>query len=227
MNLSTLALIMAHPDDAELLCYGTIKKYLQENFNVYLLIVCNGKQGISVKDKDRLERDSIDTDIRARETLKAFEGLNVQIEFLGYNDSHIQMNNQLISDIERYLIKISPEILITHYVEGSGFDHQDHVVTGQCVLNASVRLSGLKKILMPEPLQSFKIAFNPNFFVNITDFFEDKINAINVHKSQAGRVYLTREFHLLRCQRNALSAGADYYRNGMLFESFVSKIIHV
>lgn len=226
-NQPVLAVVMAHPDDAELLCFGTIKKYLQDGYKIYLFIVCNGEYGISVKDKQRLGKDSIDTRIRAQETINAFAGLDVQVEFLDYRDSHIKMENQLISDIEKRLAQIHPEILMTHYVETSGFDHQDHIVIGQCALNISLRLSALKMILMPEPINSFKIDFNPNFFVNITEYFEEKMAAINAHKSQAGRVYLMREFHLLKCQKNALAAGTDYYRKGLFFESFVSKIIQL
>jgi N-acetylglucosamine malate deacetylase 1 len=223
----TLAIVMAHPDDAELLCFGTIRKYLQDGYKVYLFIVCSGEYGISVQDKQRLGKDSIDTQVRAQETLEAFQDLDVQVKFLGYKDSHIQMNNQLISDIEKHLAEVRPEILITHYVEASGFDHQDHTVTGQCTLNASVRLTGLRTILMSEAIQSFKMDFKPNFFVNITDYFEQKMVAINAHKSQAGRVYLMESFHLLRCQRNALAAGTDYYRDGLLFEGFISKTIRI
>ena len=47
----TVMSIMAHPDDAELRCFGTLCKYQDMGYFCINLIVCNGESGISFTDK--------------------------------------------------------------------------------------------------------------------------------------------------------------------------------
>ena len=42
MNKKKLCVIVAHPDDAEVLCYGTIQKYLRKGWFCRILIVTSG-----------------------------------------------------------------------------------------------------------------------------------------------------------------------------------------
>lgn len=218
-----LVVVMAHPDDAELLCFGTILKYLKRGYIVDIIIACNGENGISLNDKKQQDIIKLGSSIRLQESLNAFVGTSVKLKNLGYEDGNIQLNGKLISDIESNLHQLNPEILISHYVETSGLDHQDHRVVGQACMNASLRCKSLKLLLQAQPLSS-NIDFSPNYFVNISDEFDRKIKALECHESQQGRAYLTKEYHLSRCRENA-NRVAYQDKKGILFESFFSKLV--
>ena len=51
--LSRVCVVMAHPDDAELLCAGTMFRLSESGSAMSLVVVSNGCGGISVKDQDR------------------------------------------------------------------------------------------------------------------------------------------------------------------------------
>jgi LmbE family N-acetylglucosaminyl deacetylase len=218
-----LVVIMAHPDDAEILCFGTILKYLKKGYTVDIITVCSGENGISLADRQHKDIRKLHSSIRHQESLRAFEGTSAILKNLEYEDGNIQLNGKLISDIELNLHQLNPQVLITHYVEPSGLDHQDHRIVGQACVNASLRCKSLKILLQAEPLCS-RINFFPNYFINISNEFDRKIEALKCHESQKGRDYLTKEYHLLRGRQNANKVTYQSEKE-MLFESFYSLVI--
>ena len=83
----------------------------------------------------------------------------------------------------------------TVYVMNRSDAHSDHRVTFDAVMacTKSFRYPFIKKVLMYECLSETEFApalhekiFIPNYFVNISDFLEEKINAMNVYKSELG-----------------------------------------
>ena len=75
-----VAIVLAHPDDAELRCYGTICRYLDDGKECILLIASSGEHGISVKEEQGTN-DLLEKELREKETLLAFEELPISIHF--------------------------------------------------------------------------------------------------------------------------------------------------
>lgn len=213
--------VMAHPDDAELTCFGTLLHYLDHGYQAHVLIVCTGEHGISVHDKEQGDIQRLGKQLRFQESEAAFAGSGVALQALGYEDSQFSLDTVLISAIEKRLHMIQPTILLTHFVNSTGADHQDHSIVGQACMNVAVRCPSIQLILQAQPLQDIRSQFKPNYFVDITKFFEQKMTALAAHQSQAGRAYLTREYHHVRGRVNALGAGTLFFEQGKLFESFV------
>lgn len=211
--------VLAHPDDAELTCFGTLLKYVAQGHEVKVIIACTGERGISIPERKH-STQRLEQSLRYQESLRAFSATGIEVETLAYEDGSLAFNCDLISAIETKLRTSQPDILLTHFVCANGNDHQDHYVLGQTCVNAALRCKSLKKLLHAEPLQPVKCDFMPNYFVNITDYFERKIQALSEHTSQQGRAYLTREFHLTRSRNNALAAATEFHTQGLLFESF-------
>lgn len=222
----TVSLIMTHPDDAEILCMGTILKFLDKGYNINVNIVCSGNMGISVQERDSIGVSGIDEDVRSSETLNAFNQYEkIKLNFLGFKDGKIKQDIELTSAIERVLIHDKPDIVITHFNDLSGNDHQEHAIVSKSTTNAINRLKKIEMVLYAQPIFSHKTSFSPNFFVDITHYFNDKIKALSFHKSQAGRFYLSKKFHLMRCEMNALNSAVENYTDGKLFESYISEIV--
>ena len=93
------AIVAAHPDDAEILCFGTIARLLSDGCKVHLIIVCDGNRGISVDDQARLGIESLSPDLRSSEVADAFKGYDVALDFLGFRDD-VALCGPLISKIE-------------------------------------------------------------------------------------------------------------------------------
>lgn len=216
-----LLVVLAHPDDAEILCFGTIRKFLEQGCRVSLLIVCAGDTGISITEQERSGQTKIKDALRYEEALAAFAGSGVEIQSLGFADGDLQLNTALISAVERVMRRLNPDALITHFIDHGGTDHQNHMTVGHASINAAVRTRSLRLILHPEPL-SKRTLFTPNYFVDITPYFESKIKALSNHQTQAGRPYLTSEYHYARCKYNASRLGFDKPSGGPLFEAFYS-----
>lgn len=214
-----VAIILAHPDDAELRCYGTICKYIDEGKKCHLLIMSSGEHGIAIKDETNVT-SLLEYNLRERETLAAFSNLNIKLIFLHQKDGYMQYGRDLIHTIEKVLMRIQPEILITHYPDLYGADHQDHTAVGKSVLNCSSRIQSVKKILLCDPLKSVRSHFVPNYFVDITQYYEKKKLALKCQKSQSGRFYLQDDFHRIKGLYYSANVSYADAENGHIYEAY-------
>lgn len=218
MSKNILA-VFAHPDDCELKAFGTLRKYQDLGYNVFLLIACCGSGGISVQDQEQKNINVVQEN-RISETEKALENYNFNIKVLNYNDGNIFLSRDLIIDIEKVVKKIMPEIIITHFYDIMGVDHQDHASVSKATINVASRCSFVNKILLCEPLMTLRSSFTPNVFVDITTHFEEKIEALQKHNSQHGRFYLERIYQENKASFYAGSASYDDLKAAKKYEAF-------
>lgn len=217
-NNTTCAVVMAHPDDAEIGCMGAMLLLKERGWDVHLLIVGSGEHGISVTDRADLS-EVFEQTLRLRESRASFEDTGVHLECLLQQDGSLTCNIALISAIEKVLRRVQPSLLITHHIDETGIDHQDHSAVARATMNASIRTASIQTILHCEPHLS-RTSFLPNVFVDITPHMERKLTALACHESQAGRVYLSRTFHLNRGLRNAHKAATRFLTEERYFEAF-------
>ena len=220
-----LLLVMAHPDDAEILCFGTIARHLAAGGKAHLLVICGGDGGVAVRDAERAPSPDALSQTRRNESLDAFRGLDLSIEFEGRRDGAIVVDRDLISLVERVMLRVEPRTVITHAIDHSGADHQDHTAIGRATTNAVRRSRSVTQLLYPEP-EALGASFTPTCFIEIGDHFDAKMAALACHRSQAGRTYLTREFHRQRGLSNALRVGPGHFEAGRVFEAFqIAKVV--
>lgn len=182
-----LLVLMAHPDDAEILCYGTIRKYISAGWECRIAIATDGSRGAC----DRM-----------KETGAAFADVNVSICCLELEDGNIQFSIDSISRIRDEIDRYSPNCIITHFPETSGIEHQDHIAVGKAVINSAFRTSGvLEKVLLAEPLLISGTSFTANYYVDITDWYENKLMALSKHVSQKEKFYMSESFSDLRAHQ--------------------------
>ena len=141
-------------------------------------------------------------------------------EEVNYNDGNIFLSRDLIIDIEKVVKKIMPEIIITHFYDIMGVDHQDHASVSKATINVASRCSFVNKILLCEPLMTLRSSFTPNVFVDITTHFEEKIEALQKHNSQHGRFYLERIYQENKASFYAGSASYDDLKAAKKYEAF-------
>lgn len=184
--------VVAHPDDEVLGCGGTIAKHtFEKNHEVHVLILA---EGITARDDERdlskRKDDLLNLKIASE---KATEILGVSsLSLLKYPDNRMDSIERLdiIKTIETYIDKIKPEIVYTHHPSDLNIDHR---ITSDAVVTACRPYPGqfVKQILFFEVLSSTEwninnsqSAFLPNWFENIIDTLDKKIEALKCYGSE-------------------------------------------
>lgn len=194
----TALTIFAHPDDAEISCFGFLAKLRKQGWRVVVLIVTRGENGANPAEWDRR--------VEARE---AADLIGAELLFGNFPDGFVARNSELISWLEQVLEDQRPEVIVTHHVGESRFAHQDHVAVEAAVQIAVRRADWTPTLLLAEGPDNDP-GFRPNWFVDISDEFETKLAAIGLHASQGRKYYMQPDYHELRSRRWGMSVLARH-----------------
>jgi N-acetylglucosamine malate deacetylase 1 len=183
MKLDILVLA-AHPDDAELGCAGTIARHVAAGYKVGIVDYTQGELGT---------RGTVET--RAQEAAEAarIQGVSVR-ENLKLRDGFFQNDEQHQLKVIQAIRKYQPEIVLAN----ARIDrHSDHGRAARLSYDATF-LSGLAKInsvddkgfkqdpWRPKVVYHFiqSILVQPDLIVDISDYWEIKLKAIQAFKTQ-------------------------------------------
>ena len=186
-HLMNVLAVGCHPDDLEIACSGTLAKYAQLGHNVFMCHVANGNRGHAVIMPDELR------DIRAKEAQKSGKHIGAkEVISLDVNDLEVNSYDQdtvkKLIDVIRYT---KPDVIITH----SPQDYmKDHIEVSKMVFDASFSSSvphmfteheAYGKIPPIYYMDAFAgVDFMPEEYVDISDFIDLKLEALNFHESQ-------------------------------------------
>ncbi len=170
--------MMAHPDDAEILCGGTLIKLVDQGYRVGIVDFSKGEMGTRGTPEQRAEEAKCAAGIM---------GIDVRVN-LEFPDAHIENTVENRRAVVRTIREYSPHIIITH--DGNN-RNPDHTHTSFLVKEAAFT-AGLKKYdTGQDPHRPNKILYcieyfeiSPTFHVNITEQFERKMQAISCYRSQ-------------------------------------------
>lgn len=179
---------MAHPDDPELACGGTIALWTKHD-NVYNIVVSCGEKGTWHKDAAPLKV----AHNRESEAKKAARYLGVKkVIFLRHPDGEISNISTLKVELAAIIRSIKPYTIVTHDPWRRQF-HPDHRATGFAVIDAIMIARDwhfypfLKEIGLnvhrPKELL-LTPTDKPTLVNDITLTFSKKIKAIRLHASQ-------------------------------------------
>lgn len=220
-NPQRVMAVFAHPDDAELLCFGLLKRLARAGASIKIVIVSDGSKGVAVGKHAPHDLPLI----RMDETQAALAGVTGDVLTLSQPDGVLRMDADLMTNIETMILHHRPELVVSHYVDPMGIDHNDHRVIGAAVRNICYRKPFVKTMLSCEPIQPHT-DFNPTLFVEITAQFEEKCAALEMHASQAGRIYLSPEYTRSRASRWMRLDSEHSVPTPGLFEAFrVEKMV--
>jgi LmbE family N-acetylglucosaminyl deacetylase len=199
--------VFAHPDDAELCCYGTLAKWMALGAEVHVLVVTRGGQTTSPAAAERVS-----------ETLKASQLADYLMISEDFPDGHLQCNTELVALTDRYLRELDPALVVTHYPQPVGEGHQDHLAVAQAVQNSVRRNQRVKWLLFAEP-PTHPGDFRPNLFIDITPHLELKKKAVALHQSEKSKAYMLAEGVETRARWWAFQSYVEGYQ-GRAFEAF-------
>lgn len=202
-----IAAVGAHPDDIELLCGGTMAKYVQKGHRVTFIIATNGEAGSPAISKDDIDhpdrngRTKISTaptiskkEIAAIRHEEAKEGARIigaDLIWLGYPDEFLFDTEETRLAVLGALRKSGAEVVFAHYAD---LYNPDHNTIGKIVNDVGALLPHRNIPTESPPLEKNPylyfmdtitgIGFDPDQYVDITDVFEIKMKALLAHKSQ-------------------------------------------
>ena len=166
----------AHPDDMELEAGGTLAKFIKKGYDVYLLILTSG----GYTDMDG--KTYFDEQLK-NEALNASKILGIkEVIFFDYQTTDLPSGGKIVARVDEIVDKIKPDVFISHHPFDS---HQDHKAASDIMFAVS-RQGRVKNVLSGStlPYRPNVFAFRPQFFVDITDTIEIKMDAIRAYETQ-------------------------------------------
>ncbi len=188
--------VLAHPDDPEFFCGGTVARWASEGDLVSYLLLTSGDKGADEPGVDPAALASR----REVEQRAAADVLGVgQVHFLRRPDGTLEPDLELRRDICREIRRVRPEVVIgcdptTIFPRRTRINHADHRAAGWATIDAIYPAAGsalyfpelLEEGLLPVKVKTVYLAGSqsPDTSVDVTSHFDRKIEALRCHVSQ-------------------------------------------
>lgn len=190
--------VVAHPDDAEFMCAGTVAKWAAAGCDVTYVVITKGDKG---SEDPEMTPERL-AEVREAEQRAAGEILGVKaFEFLGFEDAYLEPSLAVRREITRVVRRYRPEIVITfdpttRFFRDEYVNHPDHRAAGEATADA-VFPSARDRLTFPDLLEAglephkvrelwLGLTESPNLRVDIGDTLEQKKQALLAHPSQLG-----------------------------------------
>jgi LmbE family N-acetylglucosaminyl deacetylase len=221
---------MAHPDDVDFGCAGTVATWVDQGIEVGYALVTRGETG----GFDETPREEMPI-LREAEQRAAASILGVkQVEFLdGYTDGVVTASIELRRDITAAIRRFRPDRVLTQsplrrWERLAGPSHPDHLAVGEATTCAvypdSRNPFAFAELLEQRGLQPWTVREiwysggpSPDYAVDITEAYPRKLEALRAHATQTRHMDNLDE--ILR-ERTAALAKASGLPEGRLAEAY-------
>ncbi len=180
--------VLAHPDDAELLCAGTLARARQDGAAIALCVLCRGDKGQPTRPIPDL------ASVRRREMNAAARLLKTELFCLGVPDSTLVDDNATRRKLTEVFRRFRPTLALAHSVEDY---HPDHRAAGALAEAASWFCASRGFRTRSRPLAGppalwwtdtlGMAGFQPSFLIDISAHLALKQRMLACHKSQLAR----------------------------------------
>ena len=222
-----ILVIVAHPDDIEAHCAGTVARLIERGEQVRYVLVTSGNRGTD----DRTITAEAIADRRESEQLAAARIVGVEeVRFLGYDDSDLLFHApRLREDLTAIIREERPRTIITHdpYPGNGSLDscaiYPDHTTLGLMTFQAAY-LCSPGPLFYPEQLQNgldphrvemlyLIMSDRPDTVVDIESVWDTRMDALRQHKSQ-GRDHPDLEIFFRRIASDLGAKGGYQFAEG-------------
>lgn len=180
--------VVAHPDDAELLCAGTLARAKEDGAKIGACVMCKGDKGQPNKPIRNL------TAVRRSEMRAAAKILGTELFLAEFSDATLADGYPWRLKLIEIFRQFKPTLVLAHAPEDY---HPDHKAASQLAEAASwscaSRGQKTKTPAMDSPPELWWMdtinmsGFMPEFYVDISRQFEIKKRMLSCHKSQLAR----------------------------------------
>jgi LmbE family N-acetylglucosaminyl deacetylase len=193
-----IAVVVAHPDDAEFICAGTIARWVDEGHEVVYVLLTSGDKG-SADPEMTPQKLAATREAEQREAARILGARDVI--FMRYPDGELEPNLELRREIVRIIRRLKPDVVgcqdpTVRWVDTQYINHPDHRAAGEATL-AAVFPAARDRMnfpeLLAEGLEPHKVreiylagALTPDVAIDVTAYMERKLESLRAHVSQIG-----------------------------------------
>jgi LmbE family N-acetylglucosaminyl deacetylase len=189
--------VLAHPDDVDFGCSGTVATWSAAGTEVTYCIVTDGDAG----GFDETPRHEMGPLRQAEQRAAAKEVGVGDVRFLGHPDGRLELTLDLRRDIARVIRQVRPQRVLTsspeRFWDRIGASHPDHMTVGESTLRAvypdARNPFAFPELLADEGLAAWTVSEvwltaspRADHAVDVTDVVDRKFAALHSHVSQVG-----------------------------------------
>ena len=182
--------IFAHPDDAEIVCAGTLSLLKNAGWSVHIATLAPGDKGTAEYNREDITR------IRKAEATEAAKLLDATYYCLDFEDVYIMYSRESVEKTTSLLRQIRPSVVLTHSPNDYMVDHEmtSKIVQTACFSTGIMNLGISEATFEPVPYlyycdameakDIFGRPIHASLFVDITSEISMKEKMLSCHGSQ-------------------------------------------
>ena len=224
--------IFAHPDDAEILCTGTLSLLKKAGWSVHIATLAPGDKGTAEYNREEISK------IRKAEAAAAAALIDATYHCLEFEDIYIFYNKDTINSTAALLRRVKPSLVFTSPPADYMVDHEmaSRIAQTACFCMGMRNLEVDEKPFEPVPYLYYcdplegkdKLGkkVQPSVYVDITSEIEMKQKMLECHESQRNwlREHHKMDEYILAMKRFSKQRGSEIGRD--YAEGFVQHLGH-
>ncbi len=180
--------VVAHPDDAEYLCAGTLARAKRDGATIGICVLCKGDRGQLAKPIANL------TAVRRREMAAAAKLLGAVLLRGEFGDGQLLDGPAQRKKLTELYRRFRPTLVLAHWKEDYHSDHRAAGALAEAVswFSASAGHKTRTGAMKRQPALWWMdtmnmIGFEPGFFIDVSDQIDLKRRMLACHRSQLRR----------------------------------------
>ena len=182
---------MAHPDDAEILCAGTLIRLRKLGWGIHIATMTAGDCGTTTLSAEQISR------IRRDEACSAAKLIGASYHCLEELDGQVVYDKETIRRVVALFRTLSPTLVFTHALRDYMMDHEVTAMLARCAtqifgapnasavpLKAPSRIPHLYYCDAIEGIGPLGEPITPTTLIDIGEVLEKKVAALACHASQ-------------------------------------------
>jgi len=175
-----LLAVSAHPADFCSRAGGTLIKHVRAGAKVRVIWLTHGETDESqllFKQRPGISLDEVRR-IREKEAFACAQVIGAEGRMFGFGDNPLRMTPERMELLTREMADFKPDIILTHWKDE--LTYPSHWITAQSVIQAAQLAHGSWDIRFFEPNigTASRVGFVPDHYVDISDVFDQKIEAL-------------------------------------------------
>lgn len=217
--------ISAHPADFCSRSGGTLIKHINDGARVRVVWLSHGEtdeSGLLFKENPDIAVEEVRR-IREQEAFACVEVMGAEGRMLGYGDGPLRMTEERMEALGEEIADFKPDVLLTHWRDE--LTYPTHLMTSEAAVRATMSVKGTNDIRFFEPNigTAARVGFAPDHYVDITDVFDQKIEALKTLEAQPHLVEL-----YTTCNRwRGIESGCQYAEGFVRFARTIPRLTHL
>ncbi|MDP6466878.1 MAG: PIG-L deacetylase family protein [Pirellulaceae bacterium] len=180
--------VVAHPDDAELLCAGTLARARADGAVIGIAVLCRGDKGQPDPPIENLG------DVRSGEMQAAAELLHAELLEGGFGDGELFDSVESRRTVVELLRQFRATLVLAHSADDYHADHRAASAVSEAAswfCASAGHKTESAPLAQPPALWWMDtvelVGFQPEFYVDVSEFVELKRQMVRCHQSQLAR----------------------------------------